>query len=426
MRFRHPLSSKRKIVAVIGGGFGGLNVAKSLVDREEIQVLLIDRSNHHLFQPLLYQVATAGLNPSDIAVPIRTEFRGVENVEVYLAKVDAVNLVDKYIIAQDIELEFDYLVMACGAQHNYFSHPEWQTYAPGLKTLEQATEIRRRILIAFEKAENELDPEVQKALLTFVVIGGGPTGVELAGAIAEISRTVLVKDFKRINPADACVILVESGPRVLSGFNEKASAQAIKDLRHLGVTVYTSSVATNITETGVQVGDTYIPSRTALWAAGVQARTIDSTPALTKDRAGRITVTENYSIPQYPFAFVIGDMAAFEVGKGTFLPGLAPVAIQGGQYVAKVILGAIHGRHSDRFIYDDKGMMATIGKNRAIAQFRSLTVKGRLAWWMWLVVHLLYLVGVKNRIAVISQWIWSYLLSKRGARLIIEKEWKMK
>lgn len=415
----------KKTVIVVGAGFAGLNVAKSLANHEQIHVVLVDQKNHHLFQPLLYQVATAGLSPSDIAVPIRGEFRNVPNVEVYLSKVESINLSERYITANSVQLGYDFLVLACGARHSYFGNSEWQKFAPGLKTLEQATEIRRRIFLAFERAENEIDPAAQRALLNFVVIGGGPTGVELAGAIAEISRTVLIHDFKRINPADACVILLEGGPRLLQAFSEKLSERAKRDLELLGVRVCIGTIADEVTEEGVRTASSFIPAHSVFWAAGVQARTIPLEPEVEKDNNGLVIVTGNFSLPSFPEVFVTGDMAAMEYEPGKFLPGVAPVAIQAGRYVGRTIVRRIEGRKERVFRYQDKGMLATIGKNKAIAQIHSLHFSGRLAWCMWLFVHILFLVGFRNRVAVMAQWAWSYIFSKRGARLILEEDWKL-
>lgn len=433
-RIRHPSAQEnQKIVVVVGGGFGGLNTAKSLANKKDVFVILIDQRNHHLFQPLLYQVATAGLNPSDIAAPIRSQFTHAENVEVHLGRVENVNLKEKYITSDDIEFEFDYLVLACGAQHSYFAHPEWEEHAPGLKTLEQATEIRRRILFAFEQAENELNPAKQEALLTFAVVGGGPTGVELAGAIADISRTVLVKDFKRINPASARVLLIEAGSNILASFDPNLSARAHKDLQKIGVEIKTSSRVDMINSEGLSIpennGSHFIPTKNVFWAAGVQATKLKLEPQAEMDRAGRIKVNKDFSIPGFPDIFVVGDMASFELSPQVFLPGLAPAALQAGKHTAQNILSEIRNKSKTKtrqdFKYFDKGQMATIGKNKAIAQSGHLKMTGRLAWFAWLFIHVLYLIGFKNRVSVITEWAWAYLFSKRGSRLITSKEWRL-
>ena len=415
-----------KLVVIIGAGFAGLNAAKRLAGQKDLLVILIDQKNHHLFQPLLYQVATAGLNPSDIAVPIRAQFSNIPNVEVHMGRIDSIDLEQKHIRTGDIEFEYDYLIVAGGAQHSYFGKNEWENFAPGLKTLEQATEIRRRILSAFEAAENEIDLEKRKAMLTFVVVGGGPTGVELAGAISDISRTVLVKDFKRIDPETARVILIEAGPRILAAFDESLSRQALKDLKKLEVEVMLSSRVEDINEKGVKVGAQFIEAQSVFWAAGVQASPLDVSPEIEKDRSGRIKVEKDFSVPGFPHTFVVGDMALYEYAENKFLPGLAPVAKQSGEFVSDVIISMIHkSKHKD-FHYFDKGQMATIGKYKAVLQSGKLKMHGYIAWLAWLFVHVFYLIGFKNRVAVMSQWAWNYLFSKRGSRLITDKDWKLK
>ena len=419
--------SSVKTVVIIGGGFGGLNAAKALARQNCVHVILIDQKNHHLFQPLLYQVATAGLNAADIAVPIRAQFSFDANIEVHWGEAKGVNFQTRKIqLADQAEISYDYLILACGAQHSYFGHPEWEEFAPGLKTLEQATEIRRRILSAFENAENELDPERQKDFLNFVVVGGGPTGVELAGAIADISRTVLVHDFKRIDPSQAKITLVEAGSRVLAAFDEKLSARTLRDLHDLGVQVRTSSRVEKINADGVQIGSEFVAAKSVFWAAGVQAAKLQLTPAFQTDRAGRIPVEKDLSLAGFPEVFVIGDMAQLSMSDGKPVPGLAPAAMQEGKHAGLMILNSISGRSRIAFRYLDKGQMATIGKNRAVLQYGNLRMTGYLAWLAWLFVHIFYLVGFKNRLAVMLQWAWSYIFSKRGARLITEKQWKLK
>jgi NADH:ubiquinone reductase (H+-translocating) len=429
MKLRHPAKDRgKRIVVILGGGFGGLNAAKQLADEQDVFVILIDQRNHHLFQPLLYQVATAGLSPGDIAVPIRSQFDHASNVEVHWSEVAGVDLNEQVVklSGSDTELEYDYLVLACGAQHSYFGHPEWEEFAPGLKTLEQALEIRRRILSAFENAENEIDPEKQKALLNFVVVGGGPTGVELSGAIADISRTVLVDDFQRIDPSKAKIILIEMMPRLLGAFAEELSEKTRQDLTDLGVEVRTSARVENINADGVLVGGEFIPSKSVFWAAGVQAAHLEIEPSVEMDRAGRIKVTDDLSVPGHDTVFVVGDMASLEISPGKIVPGLAPAAMQEGRHVAKVILASIRGRQRSAFRYIDKGQMATIGKYRAVMESGRWKISGRVAWFAWLFVHVFYLIGFKNRVAVMIQWAWSYLFSKRGARLITERQWKLK
>ncbi|WP_413291121.1 NAD(P)/FAD-dependent oxidoreductase [Bdellovibrio sp. HCB337] len=427
IRLRHPSKYLgKKVVVVVGGGFAGLTAAKQFANRRDTYVILVDERNHHLFQPLLYQVATAGLNPADIAVPIRAQFSRTKNIEVHKVSVSEVDLEQKVVRLPYSEIEFDYVVLACGAQHSYFSNPEWEEHAPGLKSLEQATEIRRRILSAFEKAESELDANRQRAFLTFVVIGGGPTGVEMAGAISDISRTVLLHDFRRIDPSQAKVVLLEAGPRVLAAFSEDLSKQTMMDLHEIGVEVRTSARVTHIDKYCVQVGSEVISSRTKIWAAGVQASKMAFTQDIKRDRAGRIQVNKDLSIPDYPFAFVVGDMAACEMAPGKTVPGLAPAAIQQGRHVAKVILASIYQRQRPSFQYVDKGQMATIGKNRAVANTGTFKMTGYIAWLAWLFVHVFYMIGFKNRFSVMAQWGWSYIFSKRGTRLITEKGWKLK
>ncbi len=414
-----------KQVLIIGGGFAGLNAAKRLAGDPRVRVTLVDQRNHHLFQPLLYQVATAGLNPADIAVPIRAQFSRDENVAVHLGRVEQVNLRDKWISGEDgVHIPYDYLVIACGAQHSYFGKPEWEEFAPGLKTLEQATEIRRRILSAFEKAENEIDPAVQRSLLTFVVVGGGPTGVELAGAIADISRKVLVRDFRRINPASARVVLVEAGQRVLVSFDEKLSARAARDLERLGVELRSGVRVTEIDSNGVNIGKERIEAKSVFWAAGVQAASIARKLGTELDPAGRVKVVSDLSIPGHPDAFVVGDLAHVAWTTDRIVPGLAPAAIQMGRLAAENILASIDGKSRESFRYFDKGLMATIGKNKAIVQAGQLKFGGYIAWLAWLFIHILYLIGFRSRVAVLFGWIWSYVFSKQGARLITNRDWK--
>lgn len=427
MRLSHPArESGKRVAIVVGGGFGGLSAAKRLARHQEVQVLLFDQRNHHLFQPLLYQVASAGLNPADIAVPIRAQFPDAPNVEVHLARVDAVDLQQRIVRAGDHEIEYDYLVLALGAQHSYFGRPEWEDHAPGLKSLEQATEIRRRLLSAFESAENELDTEKQAAELTFVVVGGGPTGVEMAGAIADISRTVIVSDFRRIDPSRAHVLLVEAAPRILAQFPADLAARAHRDLEEIGVEVRTNAMVQEIDAAGVVIGGVRIAANTVVWAAGVQAAPLEYVPAVDQDRAGRVKVAPDLSVPGFPDAFVVGDMASLTLPDGSMLPGVAPAAVQTGTHAATMIIRDI--RHQERYAYRyrDKGLMATIGKSRAIALSGPLKLTGHLAWFAWLFVHVYYLIGFKNRLGVMWQWAWSYLFSKRGARLITDREWRLR
>ena len=415
-----------KEVIVVGAGFGGLEAARTLAGHPAVQVAIVDQRNHHLFQPLLYQVATAGLNPADIAVPVRAQFSRAANVSVRLGRVAAVDLAQRRIALEGgTQLPWDFLILACGAQHSYFGHPEWEEFAPGLKTLEQATEIRRRILLAFESAENEPDALAQRRLLTFVIVGGGPTGVELAGAIADISRTVLVRDFRRIDPASARVLLIEAGPRILPAFSEDLSRRATDDLHALGVEVRTSSAVSGIDAHGVNVGSEQIEAKSVFWAAGVQASSLSRSLGVELDRAGRVKVNADLSIPGHPDAFVIGDMAHRDEEGYGLVPGLAPAAIQEGRAGARNILASIDGRPRTPCRYRDKGMMATIGKHRAIAQTGRFRLTGYLAWLAWLFIHILYLIGFRNRLVVFSHWVWSYAFSKRAARLITARDWRL-
>jgi NADH dehydrogenase len=410
---------------VVGAGFGGLNAAKALARHAGIHVTIVDERNHHLFQPLLYQVATAGLSPADIAVPIRSLFRRRPNVAVHLGRVTRVHPVEKWVAVGDLQLRFDFLVLACGARHSYFGHAEWEEHAPGLKTLEQAVEIRRRLLRAFEAAENELDPARLGALLTFVVVGGGPTGVELAGAFADIARTVLAKDFRRIDPRRARILLLEAGPRVLPGFSEALSARAARDLADLGVELRTSCAVIAIDAEGVETAGERIAARTVVWGAGVQAAQLTRTLGVPLDRAGRVHVLPDLSVPGAPDVFAVGDIVHLELPGDGLLPGLAPAAIQTGRAAARNIVATLEGAPRQPFRYRDKGTMATIGKRKAIARTGGLELTGFVAWLAWLFVHLLYLVGFKNRASVLLQWTWSYLFSRRGARLITEPDWRI-
>ena len=418
-----PLRKKR--VVIIGGGFAGLRAAHELEGEERISLTLIDEKNHHLFQPLLYQVATAGLNPSDIAVPIRAQFTGSKNVEIKMDTVESVNWETHRVqLKNHNSIDFDYLIVACGVQQSYFGKNEWETFAPGLKTVDQATEIRRRILSAFEFAENETDPLLQKVLLTFVIVGGGPTGVELAGAIADISRTVLVRDFRNIDPSKAHIILIEAGPRILEAFHPSLSTQANHDLHDLGVEIRLNTRVERIDEEGVSFGQETIKSKTVLWAAGVRAGKLSPTLGVALDRIGRIKVNDDLSIPSHPEGFAVGDIAAFEVAEGQTLPGLASVATQAGRDAAHNILRDLNNEPRKKFVYHNKGQMATIGKHKAVVEIGKLRFSGYPAWILWLFVHILFLVGFRNRIFVLMEWIWNYLFSKRGSRLITSWDWK--
>lgn len=414
----------RKRVVIIGGGFAGIRAAKALGNKEDVEVVLLDRRNYHLFQPLLYQVATAGLSPAEISGPIRSIVSRYKNTYVFLDRAQKVNLKEKTVTVSDRDLSYDYLVMACGAQHSYFAHPEWEEDAPGLKTLEQATEIRRRILMAFEMAEKEENPEKQKQHLTFVIVGAGPTGVELAGTIAEISRHTLTKDFRRIDPANTRVMLIEAGPRILAAFDPTLSRKAARDLEDLGVQIWTSTMVTDVKGDHVTLGSEVLRASTILWAAGVKPSSLNQTLGVPLDKVGRVVIEKDLSVKGYPEAFVLGDQACFLDEAGKPLPGLASVAMQQGEWAAENILRDIKGEPRKDFKYNDKGQMATIGRKKAIAQIGKLKFSGFFAWLIWLFIHVYYLIGFKNKIFVIWQWAYAYFTFKRGARLISEKDWR--
>jgi NADH dehydrogenase len=413
-----------KRIVIVGGGFAGINAAKGLGGVPEIEVTLIDQRNHHLFQPLLYQVAMAGLSPADISAPIRSMLSRYSNIRVLLGKVKSVDLAGKSVTADIGTFQFDYLILACGATHSYFGHDNWEEFAPGLKTLEQATEIRRRVLTAFENAERATDPAERRKQLTFVIVGGGPTGVELAGAIGEMSRYTLAKDFRSIDAKSATVLLVEAGPRLLPSFSESQASQAVRDLQGLGVEVRTSGSVTAIDSDGVQIGSERIRAGTVLWAAGVKAAPLAREAGLECDAQGRVIVAPDLSASSFPYVFISGDQARFTHQTGKPLPGTAPVAMQQGRYLARTILRDVKGEPRRPFRFVDKGQMATIGRSKAILEMGSLRLHGFPAWIAWLAVHIYYLAGFQHRLLVVLQWAWSYLTFGRGARLIVEKEWR--
>ena len=411
-------------VVIIGGGFGGLYAARALAGHP-LRVTLLDRRNHHLFQPLLYQVATAALNPSDIATPLRSILRKAANVTVLLAEVQSVDLAGRRVILDEDEMGYDALVLAAGAGHSYFGHDDWEPLAPSLKTLEDALEIRRRVLVAYELAERERDAAEQRALLTSVVIGGGPTGVELAGALAEISRETIARDFRVIDPTRARVVLLEGGPRILSTFPPPLSARAEAALTRLGVEVRTGAMVTRVTPDAVWIGGEQIRARTVLWAAGVSASPLTRSLGVPLDRAGRVPVEPDLSIPGHPEAFAIGDVATLRDEHGEPLPGLAPVAIQQGEAVAANVRRRLAGEPTRPFRYHDKGSMATIGRAAAVAVVGPLQLSGLPAWLAWLFVHVMSLIGFRNRFLVLFQWAWAYVSWQRGARLIT-RPWRPK
>jgi NADH:ubiquinone reductase (H+-translocating) len=404
-------------VVVIGGGFAGLNAALGLANAA-VQVTILDRKNHHTFQPLLYQVALAALSPADIAAPIRKAVHGKKNIEVLIGNAVSFDLQRRLIeLDEGGDVPYDYLVVAAGATHSYFGHDEWAQLAPSLKTLEDATEIRRRVLLAFELSERESLLEGRHCPLDFVIIGGGPTGVELAGAIAEISRNVLSQDFRGTDPRMARIILLEGGPRVLPTYTEDLSASAQKQLEELGVEVRTNTRVTNVEPGFVFAGEEKIPSVVTLWAAGVKASPLGQALGASLDHTGRVFVNDRLNIEGHPEVFVIGDLAHLEQ-DGASLPGVAPVAIQMGQYVAKEIRRRVSGDPSKAFSYWDKGSMATIGRSKGIAQIGKIHLSGFVAWAAWLFIHLIYLIGYRNRFFVLLNWSWQYLSWQSGARLI--------
>jgi len=415
---------KLKSVVILGGGFAGLNAAKALAKEKRVDVTLIDRRNYHLFQPLLYQVAMAGLSPADIAAPLRSILSKQQNVRVLCGTVNSISLMERKVRASFGELPYDYLLIACGAQHGYFGHNEWEESAPGLKTIEQATEIRRRVLEAFEKAELTTDMRERRKQLTFVVVGGGPTGVELAGAIGEMSRFTLARDFRNIDPTLARIILIEAGPRILPMFSDSLASRAMRDLESLGVQAWTNSEVTGIDKNGVEVSGDRIHAATVLWAAGVQASEISNQDGFQRDRQGRILVQKDLSITGHPEVFAAGDLCRFASASNRPLPGIAPVAMQQGRHFAKVVKSDLDQKPRPEFRYVDKGQMATIGRSCAIAEMGKYRLTGFPAWIAWLVVHIYFLTGFRNRLFVIISWTWSFLSFRRGARLISQKNWR--
>jgi NADH dehydrogenase len=410
------LENKPQVI-IVGAGFGGLEAAKKLAC-EDVSLTVIDRTNYHLFQPLLYQVATAALSPADIAAPVRAILSKCRNVEVILAEVESVDVESRKVKTKDMVFDYDFLILATGARHSYFGHDEWEKLAPGLKSLEDAVELRRRILLAFEFAEKTTDEAARKAAMTFVIIGGGPTGVEMAGAIAEISRHTLAKDFRHIDPSQAQVILIEGAPRLLAAYPEDLSESARKQLVQLGVQVHTNARVTDITEAGVQMDGQFIPCRVKIWAAGNNASFVGKTLDAPADRVGRVIVNDDLTIPGHPEVQVIGDLANFSHQNGEPLPGISPVAMQQGRHAARNILRMIRGQQPQRFRYFDKGTMATIGRNKAVADLKFFHLSGLPAWLAWLFVHIIFLVGFRNRLLVLIQWAWAYLTFDKGARLI--------
>jgi NADH dehydrogenase len=403
-------------VVIIGAGFGGLQAARALGDAP-VKVTVIDRTNHHLFQPLLYQVATAALSPADISAPVRHVLRKQKNTNVLLAEVTGIDAANKHVLMHDKSIAYDYLIVAAGARENYFGHDEWRQVAPGLKSIEDATAIRRKVLLSFELAEQESDPERVKELLTFVVVGAGATGVELAGAIAEISHKALAADFRNIDPKQARILLIEAGPRILTAFPEALSRKAQRELVKMGVDVHVGLAVTDIDAQGVTANGEHIASQTVVWTAGVQASQASQWLGTETDRAGRVKVSERLTIPSHPEVFVIGD-TALSMQDERPLPGVAPVAMQQGRYVAATIKQHVVGKSTLPFRYHDKGSMATVGRSFAIVKLGPFQTGGFLAWITWMAVHIMYLIGFENRIIVMMQWAWAFLTFQRRARLI--------
>jgi NADH:quinone reductase (non-electrogenic) len=411
------MAENRPRVVIIGGGFAGLRAARHLA-HFPVRITLLDRTNHHTFQPLLYQVATAGLSPGEIAAPIRWILRGHKNVEVLLGDVQAFDVERHVVKLADMEISYDYLIVAAGATHAYFGHDEWEPLAPGLKTVEDAIEIRRRVLLTFELAERRAANGEGQTQLNFVIVGGGPTGVEMAGALAEIAHKVLGNEFRCIDPKRTRIILLEGGPRVLPAFAEDLSQSAQKQLEKLGVEVHTSAMVTRIEPGAVYMGNTRLDSAVTVWAAGVAASSLGRKLGAPTDRAGRVLVHPDLSLPGHPEVFVVGDLAALKDKDGKWLPGLAPVAMQEGVAAAKTIGRDLEGQPRRNFEYLDKGTLATIGRAAAVAQIRKIHISGYFAWLAWLFVHIFFLIGFRNRVLVLIQWAWSYITFERGARLI--------
>jgi len=407
----------RPHVVIVGGGFAGLAAARGLAG-EPVDVTLVDRKNHHVFQPLLYQVATAGLSPAEIASPIRRILRRQANTRVLLGDATAVDSAARRVRLDGASLDYDYLVLASGVTHSYFGHAGWEAHAPGLKTIEDALEIRRRALLAFEQAEREEDAEARRQWLTFAVIGGGPTGVEMAGAFAEIARHSLARDFRRIDPRAARVVLVEAGPRILSAYPEALSEAGRLQLEALGVQVWTGSPVTGLAEGRVEIGADRLAARTVVWAAGVQGSPLARSLGAPLDRAGRVRVAADLSVPGAPGVFVAGDLAAVEQ-DGRAVPGVAPAAIQMGAHAAANVARALRGEALAPFHYRDKGSLATVGRRRGVAAIGALRLSGLVAWLAWLAIHVFFLIGFRNRLVVMVTWAWAYVTYDRSARLIL-------
>ncbi len=409
----------RPRVVVIGAGFAGINAAKALA-RAPVDVTVVDRKNHHTFQPLLYQVALAVLSPAEIASPVRAVLRRAPNVEVLLGEVVGFDLEKRLVRIDGLDLPYDYLIVAAGATHAYFGHPEWEEFAPGLKTLEDALEIRRRVLMAFENAEREVIAGRASPPLNFVVIGAGPTGVELAGAISDIAGRHLQNEFRAIDPRQSRIILLEGGPRVLPVYPEDLSASAERQLKEMGVEVRTNALVTNVQAGVVSIGKEKIPAVVILWGAGVSASPLGKMLGVPTDKAGRVIVQPDLSVPGHAEVFVAGDLASAKRHNGQPVPGVAPAAIQMGKFAARQIKRSVAGKPREEFEYLDKGSLATIGRSRAVADFGKIHISGYFAWLAWLFIHLLFLIGFRNRFFVMTEWAWAYLTYNHSARLITE------
>lgn len=417
------VQAKKKVV-VVGGGFAGVAACLKLRNDSLCEVELIDRNNYHLFQPLLYQVAMAGLSPSDIAVPLRKIFSRSRNIMIKMAEVRKVDIASQQIFYDEAWHSFDYLVLACGAKHFYFGNNAWEQHAPGLKTIEQATEIRRRILTAFEMAEKCTDPKEQAQWLTFVVVGGGPTGVEMAGAIAEMAAVTLKKDYRRADLSRTRVILAEAGPRVLAGFPPSLSEKTCQMLKRLGVDVQVNCMAGELAGDRIDLGGQTVFARTKIWAAGVHPAWLAQTIDTDKDRVGRLRIESDLSVPSHPNIFAVGDLSVFQDEQGKPLPGIAPVAIQQGTHVGQLIRAELRGKPRKPFRYFDKGMMATIGRSKAVVSSHGINLSGFFAWLIWAFVHVVFLMEFRNRLFVFMQWVFAYFSFGRGARLIVQKNWR--
>ena len=412
-----------KKVIVCGAGLGGINAVKALARNPDLKITLIDKKNYHAFQPLLYQVATGGLDPSDIAPPIRSIVYKYPNVSVRQEEVRSVDLVRKELRTDCGVFPYDYLILACGVQYMYFGHDEWEPEAPGLKNVEQAIELRNRILEAFEQAERDGDPQRRQQFMNIVIVGGGPTGVELAGALGEMVHFTLARDFRNIDPGKACIYLIEAGERILPTFSEPLAARAVRDLESMGVKVMSACPVTAVTDDSVTAGGKTIPTKTVIWAAGVKAVDLEITPATERDGRGRIKVGPDLSIPGYPNVLVVGDQGHCLDKDGRPIPGVATAALQQGTFAGRTIRRDLCGEARRDFVYFDKGQMAMIGRRRAIIESGRLKMGGWLAWVAWVVIHVWYLTGFANRLLVMIQWAWAYFFYRKGARLILNRDW---